>query len=98
MPEPRTRFAGALLNSHIWVVAGYDNVIGSGVQTALQRYDMTKTLSGCHVNVWRPMCRVSGWHKGLKFVESSKSLCKRMFIFARVIDLALLVLREQAQG
>ena len=30
MPEPRTRFAGALFKNQIWVVAGYDNVIGSG--------------------------------------------------------------------
>lgn len=34
MPEPRTRFAASLLNNQIWVVAGYDNVIGSGALTA----------------------------------------------------------------
>ena len=33
MPEPRTRFAAALLNNQIWVVGGYDNVVGSGART-----------------------------------------------------------------
>lgn len=33
MLEPRTRFAAAMLNNRIWVVGGYDNVVGAGVLT-----------------------------------------------------------------
>lgn len=30
MPEPRTRFAAALLGDNIWVVSGFDNLDGTG--------------------------------------------------------------------